>query len=101
MRQAVDLLRNEGLVISYQGKGNFVRESVAVRRLGIDRYRRSIWSGDSGKPILTAEAEREGRVASQDIREMGDRPTPDFVAERLGIQEGTPAWVRRRLTRID
>lgn len=101
MRRAIELLKNEGLVLSRQGKGNFVRTPVSVRRLGIDRYRRSIWSGDQGTPILKAEAQSQGRVADQSIREMGERPAPAFVADRLGIPEGNPAWVRRRLTRID
>lgn len=101
MRRAIDLLKNEGLILSKQGKGNFVRTPVSVRRLGIDRYRRSIWSGAQGTPILKAEAESQGRVAAQNVREMGERPTPAVVANRLGISEGDLAWVRRRLTRID
>lgn len=101
MRRAVELLKNEGLVLSHQGKGNFVRTPVSVRRLGIERYRRSIWSGNQGTPILAAEAQSQGRVAAQDVREMGEKSAPAFVAERLGISEGDPAWARRRLTHID
>nr|BFE69833.1 hypothetical protein GCM10020092_031340 [Actinoplanes digitatis] len=61
VRKAIDLLKQQGLVVSQQGKGNFVRERPSARRHGIERYAKSRWR--SGKAILTAEAEAQGHTA--------------------------------------
>jgi len=98
-RKAMELLRSQGLVVTRQGKGTFVRGRARTRRHGIDRYSRSRWR--SGTPILTGEAEKQGYQADQVIRELAEVPAPGVVAERLGIKPGEPVWVRRRTTRID
>ena len=98
-RKAVDLLKNQGLIVTVQGKGTFVRERPAARRHGIERYSKARWRG--GKPILTAEAEAQGHTAGQLMRELGEVPAPVKVAERFGIEPGTPVWVRRRTTLVD
>lgn len=98
-RGAVELLRQQGLVVTKQGRGSFVRERPQARRHGIERYSRSRWK--AGKPILTAEAEEQGRAAGQAIRELATVPAPSAVAERFGIEASTPVWVRRRTTLID
>ncbi|MBL7260657.1 GntR family transcriptional regulator [Actinoplanes sp. LDG1-01] len=97
--KAIDLLKQQGLVVSQQGKGNFVRERPSARRHGIERYSKSRWR--EGKAILTAEAEAQGHTAGQMMRELAEVPAPKIVAERLGIPEGTPVWVRRRTTHVD
>lgn len=99
VRRAIDLLKQQGLVISAPGKGFFVRERPSARRHGIDRYSKRRWR--SGKPILTAEAESQGHTAGQRLRELAEVPAPDAVAERFGIEAGTPVWVRRRTTFIN
>lgn len=99
VRKAMDILRQQGLVTTVQGKGTFVRARPTARRHGVERYSKSLWR--SGKPILTAEAEAQGRTAGQMLRELAETPAPKRVAERLGIQIGTPVWVRRRTTLVD
>jgi len=99
VRKALDLLRQQGLVVTVQGKGSFVRERPSTRRHGIDRYAKSKWK--SGKPLHTAEAEEQGHSAGQVLRELAEVPAPAVVAERFGVPEGTPVWVRRRTTFID
>jgi GntR family transcriptional regulator len=99
VRKAADLLKQQGLLIAVQGKGTFVRERSRARRHGTDRYSRSRWS--SGKPILIAEAAQQGLEANQLIRFLGTAPAPPVVAERLGVEEGTPVHVRRRTTLIE
>lgn len=99
IRKAVDLLRQQGLVLTTQGKGTFVRHRPSARRHGIERYARNRWK--SGKPILTAEAETQGHSAGQQLRELAEVPAPDSVAEALGISPGTTVWVRRRTTVIN
>ncbi|WP_018255988.1 GntR family transcriptional regulator [Salinispora mooreana] len=98
-RKAVDLLKQQGLVITIQGKGTFVRERPTARRHGIDRYAKSRWR--SGQAILTAEAELQGHRAGQLIRELAETAAPAGVAERFKIPVGTPVWVRRRTTLVD
>ncbi|NUR59419.1 MAG: GntR family transcriptional regulator [Catenulispora sp.] len=99
VRKAVDLLKQQGMVIAVHGKGTFVRERPHARRHGIERYSKSRWR--QGKAIWDAEAELQGRTAGQFMRELGETPAPPAVAERLGIAAGTPVWVRRRTTVLD
>ncbi|RKE09692.1 GntR family transcriptional regulator [Catellatospora citrea] len=99
IRKSLDLLRQQGLVVTVQGKGSFVRERPTARRHGIERYSRSTWK--NGKPILTAEADMQGHKASQVIRELAEVPAPAVVAEKFGVPAGTPVWVRRRTTLIN
>ncbi|QXJ27066.1 GntR family transcriptional regulator (plasmid) [Actinomadura graeca] len=101
VRLAIAKLRQEGLIISKQGKGNFVRTELPVRRHGIERYSRSVWGGKEPKALLEAEGGRQGRSVRQDT-ETAIVPAPAFVAKRLdGVSEGDPVHVRRRVTRLD
>lgn len=101
VRHAIAKLRQEGLVVSQQGRGNFVRQQVRVRRFGIDRYRRSVWAGENPQPILAAEGARQGRDVGQETR-TEQAPAPAFVADRLpDVDEGDTVYVRRRVTRLD
>ena len=99
VRKAIDLLKQQGLVISVQGRGTFVRDRPHARRHGIERYSRSRWA--AGTAVLVAEAKEQGRTAEQVVRELAEVPAPEPVAERLGVEPGTPVWVRRRTTLID
>lgn len=99
IRKAMELLRQQGLVVTHQGKGTFVRMRPTSRRHGIERYSKAKWR--AGKPILTAEAEEQGHSAGQLIRELAEVPAPPKVAQRFGIEPGTPVWVRRRTTLVD
>lgn len=99
IRKAIDILKQQGVVVTIQGRGTFVRDRPHARRHGIERYSRSRWR--AGKPILVAEVEKQGRTADQLIRELAEVPAPPLVAQRLGIDPDTPVWVRRRTTLID
>lgn len=99
-RKAIDLLRQQGLVISKQGKGVFVRERARPKRHSIDRYARSRWK-QGGTAIHDAEAGGQGLSVRQLYRELGEVPAPPAVAEAFGIAEGAPVWVRRRTTIVD
>lgn len=99
-RKAIDILRNQGLVITQQGKGVFVREPSQPKRHGIERYARSRWK-TGGTAIHDAEAGSQGMSAKQLYRELGEVPAPAVVAEAFQIAEGAPVWVRKRTTLID
>lgn len=100
-RRAVELLRQEGAVISRQGSGTFVRESVSVRRHGLERYSRSVWGGKDPKPLLKAEGEKQGKSVGQDSS-TEQVPAPGFVADRLpDVEEGDLVYVRKRITKLN
>lgn len=100
VRQAYMTLAGEGLVQSVFGRGWIVRPRPRPRRHGFERYSRSRWAGD-GQAILIAETERQGLSARQEIRELAEVPTPEAVAERLGVPVGSRVWVRKRTTFIE
>lgn len=99
VRRALDLLRQQGLVITQQGKGSFVRRRPTVRRHGMERYSRKSWS--NGQMILVAEAKRQGHTADQLIRELGEVKATARVAEALQLEPGDRVFVRRRTTLIN
>ncbi|MFT7834566.1 GntR family transcriptional regulator [Saccharothrix sp. BKS2] len=83
-RQAVGVLRNEGLVDSHGGKGSFVRPRQRVERLARDRYRRRKPTGE-----FADDARRAG--ASADIEAGSTRTTAtDDIAARLKIVPNAP-----------
>jgi len=101
VRLALARLRQEGLIMSRQGVGNFVREQPPVRRYGIGRYSRSVWGGSEPRRLLDAEGAAQGRAVGQET-ETGQVPAPGWVADRLaGVSEGDLVHVRRRVTTID
>jgi GntR family transcriptional regulator len=93
-RQAVSLLKAEGLVVGMPGRGIFVREQPPVLRVGSDRYAR--WRRDQGKAPLQAEVEELGLEWRQEVLELGEAPAPDWVAEWYDIPPGSSTFVRRR-----
>jgi GntR family transcriptional regulator len=100
-RRAVELLRQEGSVISRRGSGTYVREVIAVRRYGIERYSRSVWGGAKPQPILKAEGGSQGKAVGQ-TSGTEQVPAPDFVADRLpDVEPGDLVYVRRRVTTLD
>jgi GntR family transcriptional regulator len=98
VRKAVELLRQQGLVVTQQGKGSYVRERPTARRHGMSRYSRSRWQ--SGQAVLIAEAAQQGYAAAQLMRYVGEVAAPQAVADRLNVEPGTPVHVRRRTTLI-
>jgi GntR family transcriptional regulator len=101
VRLAIARLRQQGLITSRQGRGNFVRRRTQVRRYGIARYRRSVWEGSEPRALLDAEAGAQGLAVTQHT-EVERVPAPAFVAARLpGVAEGTEVYVRQRVTTID
>ncbi|GAB3916168.1 GntR family transcriptional regulator [Kibdelosporangium lantanae] len=83
-RQAVSVLKTEGLVVGRQGKGVFVNTVNRVTRVAPARYRR-------GKPTTTyvEEAAAARQALTKDARTVQIQ-APEDVAERLGIAPGDP-----------
>lgn len=99
VRKALSLLKADGLLISEQGRGVFVRQQPRVRlqTTGANfRERRS-----TGVSNFTAEAAAQGLRAQQRILAVERVPAPPEVAERLGLPAGASVIVRRRAFFID
>ncbi|MBU9763269.1 GntR family transcriptional regulator [Mycobacterium sp. TNTM28] len=94
VRQAVQDLRAEGLVISEHGRGVFVRPAPPIRRLASDRFARRHRA--SGKAAFTVEAEKSGYSPQVDnITVTREKPNPT-VAERLRLTPDDEVVVRSR-----
>jgi GntR family transcriptional regulator len=91
-RQALTVLKSEGLIVSEHGRGAFVRRPPTVRRLAHDRFARR--HRKQGKAAFPAEAETGGFQADVEVLRVGrDKATP-AVAARLGLRSGTAVLVR-------
>jgi GntR family transcriptional regulator len=94
VRQAVQELRGEGLVVSEHGRGVFVRPSPPIRRLASDRFARKHRA--EGKAAFTVEAEKAGYSPQVDnIVVTRERPN-SVVAERLRVSINDEIVVRSR-----
>lgn len=94
IRQAMNLLRSEGLVRTEHGRGSFVRDRPPVRRLAHDRFARR--HRERGRAAYLAELEAEGRVAEVEVLEVGRVKAPDDVAVWLQLAMAADVLVRRR-----
>jgi GntR family transcriptional regulator len=99
VRRAIAVLKAEGLVVSEQGKGAFVRPVPHVRLLvSGSNYRRHRRAGLAG---FNAQAVEQGQTPEQEILEVKTWPAPAEISMRLNLDEGAPVVVRRRVFRLD
>jgi GntR family transcriptional regulator len=94
VRQAIALLRGDGLVVAEHGKGVFVRRRPKIRRLAHDRFARR--HRDAGKAAYLVEAEREESVPRVDVFFVGKEKAEKDVAARLKLRAGSTVLARRR-----
>jgi GntR family transcriptional regulator len=94
IRDAVDVLRSEGLVRTEHGRGTFVRDRPPVRRLAHDRFARR--HRERGRAAYLAELEAEGRRPEVQVLEVARTKAPDEVAVWLQLAIGADVLVRRR-----
>jgi len=99
VRQAIALLRNEGLVLSERGRGTFARERPPVRRLGHDRFARR--HRQAGKAAFIAETEAAGLVPQVEVLQVEPIEAPTDVAKRLGVRSSSRVLIRRRRYLVD
>ena len=94
VRQAVGLLRSEGIVIAEHGRGVFVRSRPRLLRLAHDRFARR--HRQAGKAAYIAESEAQNVTYEVDnIRVFTDK-APAEIARRLGLRKGAKVLVRSR-----
>lgn len=94
VRQAVQELRAEGLVISEHGRGVFVRPAPPIRRLASDRFARRHRA--DGKAAFTVEAEKSGYAPQVDNITVTREKPNSAVAERLRLTTDEDVIVRSR-----
>lgn len=95
VRQAIGVLRGEGVVIAEHGRGVFVRSRPRIRRLSYDRFARRHRA--EGKAAYLAEAAQENSTPRVDVLYVGPGPVDIEAAERLGVKRDTEVLVRRRV----
>jgi GntR family transcriptional regulator len=94
VRQAVQELRAEGLVISEHGRGVFVRPAPPIRRLASDRFARQHRA--SGKAAFTVEAEQAGYTPQVDNITVTRERVNSAIAKRLRLAPKDYVIVRAR-----
>jgi GntR family transcriptional regulator len=90
-RRAVDVLRSEGLVVTRQGAGTYVRRFERIVRSSPGRLARDQWG--AGRPIQDADTGSRPRVVDVIVAE---EPAPNDVATALGIEPGNAVLIRSR-----
>lgn len=99
VRQALDVLRNEGLVMSHQGRGTFVRAEPPMRyyaSLTGSRNRRLASRRDTFSQQVEAQGKRARQVSTVEVV-----PALTEIAAHLKLKEGEPVAVRRRVMYAD
>lgn len=88
VRQALTLLKTEGLIVTRQGRGAFVR-TVPLRLRLVANHQ------------FVTEARRQGRTAEARLLSVETVPAPDDIAEHLTLPPGSSTVVRRYLLQLD
>ena len=96
-RQAVDVLKNEGLVRSEHGRGVFVRQRPTVHRLARNRFTRQ--RRETGKGAYDVEMKELGFTPGVELVEVGPVTPPVEIVKRLHLEPGEQALIRRRRIR--
>ncbi|AXK34940.1 GntR family transcriptional regulator [Streptomyces armeniacus] len=96
-RQALDVLKNEGIAESRKGKGVFVRAFRPVRRRGVQRLSQEVWG--SGRSVWADDAADRDLVV--DGIEVGEAPATEPVARVLGLEPGAAVCTRHRRFVLD
>lgn len=103
IREAIDVLRSEGLVESVRGKGVFVRTRPPVRKHSSARYADQLARLDAGEPPGESAFAIDHGVTLADITydcDFGETEAPAFVAELFGIEPGALVFARHMVMRV-
>jgi GntR family transcriptional regulator len=88
LRQAINVLRTEGLIESQQGIGTFVKEDRRLQRRSRKRYGRA----RADEQLLTSHLKHQILYAGRNI-------VPDYIADVTDLNRGEEVVIRRRLLR--
>jgi GntR family transcriptional regulator len=99
VRNAVALLRVEGLVITEHGRGTFVRAQRPLRCLHSSRYAKP--NRQAGQVLLRADAGEQDAKAGQQLLAVEVVDPPTQVVDRLKLLPEEQVVVRRHLLFLD
>jgi GntR family transcriptional regulator len=101
VREALALLRAEGLTITEHGRGTYARPVMPVRRLAADRYHRNRDQITAAAPPATSFTHDQGIGWAEYTldREFREVPASSALAELLEVEPGTMLLERRFLFR--
>lgn len=101
VRQAIEALVAEGLIVSRSGRGHYVRQSTPLVWRASDPERNTDTSAATGPSDAWSRSVRaQGRTPSEDVRTEIVYAT-EKVAGWLQIAPGDPVSVRRRVRYVD
>lgn len=98
IREAISLLRSEGLVAAEHGKGVFVRPPNRVQRLSRSRLSRA--AREQNKGFFLGDAEANNFTPSVTVKITTEPASADHAAA-LGVEEGAELLVRDRVMRAN
>ncbi|WP_170141176.1 GntR family transcriptional regulator [Allonocardiopsis opalescens] len=98
IQRAIRELKREGIVEGATGSGVFVRTVRPVMHVTAS-YVTQV--GDQPRASWKSEAERLGMRGDQRITHVGTVEAPPEIAVHLGVDEGEPVAIRRRVMLLD
>lgn len=94
VQNAFDLLRGEGMIVTKQGAGAYVRARPSVLRMARNRFQRStLLSGDHHQPVSP-------KPPAADVTARTE-PADEHSADALGLRPGEEVLVRERVMHAD
>lgn len=95
IREAIGLLRAEGLVITEHGRGSYARPVMPVRRLAGDRYRRDATATPTDPGTSFTADQGIGWSDYTLDKEFREVPASSAIADLFGAEPGTMTLERR------
>lgn len=101
IRLALDVLRNEGLITSLQGRGSFVRSEPPMRYYAsLSGSRRKRLEADRSKDTFAQQVEAYGKIPRQ-VSTVEVLPAGVEIGSRLGLGPEQEVAIRRRVMYAD